>query len=49
MKIDRRMLLISSLAYFLSSKETFAEEKDSFAKDHWACLVDTTLCIGCRK
>lgn len=49
MKIDRRTLLISSLGLLLSSEKGLAQDSVSFAKDHWACLVDTTLCIGCRK
>lgn len=48
MKIDRRFLLLSSLTFLLSSKESFAEGK-ILSDEHWACLVDTTLCIGCRK
>lgn len=49
MKIDRRTFLISSLGLLLASEKGLSEENLSFAKDHWACLVDTTLCIGCRK
>jgi Fe-S-cluster-containing dehydrogenase component len=48
MKINRRAFLFSSISLLLSSQLGKADE-DVFANDHWACLVDTTLCIGCRK
>lgn len=49
MKIDRRLFLISSLSLLLKSNKLEAKEKIDFARDQYACLIDTTLCIGCRK
>ena len=53
MKLDRRGFLALGAAAAVSSGlgagTALAEEKSAAAAQGYGCLVDTTLCVGCRK